>query len=164
MYNSIGPLSHPEDLYRYINLSESQAISEANTKRRTSRIVFDPFVFTLFLLLFITIVVISVYYLIIFLPSVIMNFNNLIENTIPNELTYYHSLLDQHNRTLVHIESNILTYMNLTNIVLNTDTLQISNHIIENMDRITSSLNITQIQNNLDDIVNTLNRILPHLK
>lgn len=161
MYNSIGPLGHPEDLYKYINLSESQ---RPHTNPRTSRIIFDPFVFTLLLLIFITIIVISIYYLIIILPHVIMNFNNLIENTIPNELVYYHSLLQQHNQTLVQMENKLLSYLNVSHIIINPDTFHTANHIIGNMDRITSTLNATQIQNNLEDIVNTLNRIIPHLK
>lgn len=161
MYNSIGPLGHPEDLYNYINLSESQ---RSHTNRRTSRIIFDPFVFTLLLLIFISIIVISIYYLIILLPPVVMNFNHLIESTIPNELAYYHSLLDQHNQTLVQIENKILPYLNISHIIINPDTFRTTAHIIGNMDHITSTLNITQIQNNLEDIVNTLNRIIPHLK
>jgi len=161
MYNSIRSLSHPEDLYKYINLSESQ---QPHTNRRKSRIIFDPFIFTLLLLIFISIIVISIYYLIIIFPPVITNFNNLIENTIPNELVYYHTLLHQHNQTLVQMENFILPYLNVSHIIINRDTFQTTNRIIGNMDRIDSTLNITQIQNNLEDIVNTLNRIIPHLK
>jgi len=158
MYNSIGRQSYHDDLYKFINTNEIQDSS----KRKSPRIVFDPFIFTLLLLLFIIIIVIFVYYLIIILPPVIMNFNNLISNTIPNELEYYHSLLKEHNQTLVQVEKNVLSYINISNIVINNKTLHKSNHIIDNINGITSTLNITQIQRDLDNIVNILNRIIPH--
>lgn len=161
MYNSIGRQSSYYDPWKYINISESGGQSET-PKRKPLRIVFEPFIFTLLLLFFLCMIVIFVYYLIILLPPVILNFNNLVENTIPNELEYYHSLLKQHNQTLNLIENNILSYMNVSDIIINPNTLQKSNQAIQNMVLITSSLNITQIQMNLEEIVSILNRVLPH--
>lgn len=143
----------------YINES---GINSRTSKRKSLRIVFEPFIFTLLLLFCISIIVGFVYYLVFLLPPVIMNVNVLVSSTIPNELMFYHSLLSEHNETLVQIEKNILTYTNVSSIIINPNTLDLSNRIIRNIDRITTTLNITQIQDNIEDIVNTLNRILPH--
>jgi hypothetical protein len=161
MYNSNGTFrSFPDDVYRYINISES-GVSDP-PKRKPLRIVFEPFIFTLVLLLFLTIIASFIYYLVILLPPILLNFNTLISNTLPNELQYYHSIIAEHNQTLSGIESNILHYLNISNILVNPENLDRSVHILRNMDRITSALNVTQVQQDLDSIVNTLNRILPH--
>jgi hypothetical protein len=153
MYNSNGPFRFlPDDMYRYIDISESRGSTETH-KRKPLRIVFEPFIFTLVLLLFLTMITLFIYYFIILLPPILLNFNTLISNTIPNELQYYHSIIDQHNQTLSAIESSI------SNVLFNSNNLD---HILHNMERITSSLNITQIQQDLDSIVYTLNRIFPH--
>ena len=130
--------------------------------KRKMRFVFDPFLFTLILLILCSLLFCIVYYLIIFLPPIIFNFNTLISTTVPNELQYYHSLVQSHNETVTTIEKNILNYLSLSEIVVNKNTLNSVNHIIFNMEGITSTLNVTQIQTNLGEIVNILNRVIPH--
>jgi hypothetical protein len=135
---------------------------QLSTPKRKVRFVFDPFLFTLILLILCSLLFCIVYYLLIFLPPIIYNFNTLIATTIPNELQYYHSLTQSHNQTITIIEKNILSYLSLSEIVVNKNTLNSVDHIIFNMEGITSTLNVTQIQTNLEEIVNILNRVIPH--
>ena len=138
--------------------------SEVQRKKKSKmRLVFDPIIFTLFILIISIIIATIVYYMFFILPSIFINFDTLVSKTIPNELQFYHSLFEQHNQTMYQIETSLLKYLDRSEIILNNHTLSTINHIINNSEEITSSLNITLIQNNLNDIVNTLNRILPHI-
>ena len=130
--------------------------------KRKVRFVFDPFLFTLILLILCSLLFCIVYYLLIFLPPIIYNFNTLVAITIPNELQYYHSMIQSHNGTVTTIEKSILNYLSLSEIIVNKNTLNSVNRIIFNMEGITSTLNVTQIQSDLGSIVNILNRVIPH--
>ena len=132
-------------------------------KPQKMRLVFDPIIFTLFILIICIITTTIVYYMFFVLPAIFINFDTLVSKTIPNELQFYHSLFEQHNQTIYQIETHLLNYLNRSEIILNNHTLSTINHIINNSEEITSSLNITLIQNNLNDIVNTLNQLLPHI-
>lgn len=131
-------------------------------KQKKFRWSFDPFLFTLLLLITLTIIVVCVYYLIIILPPLIYNMNYLLSQTIPKEIQYYHSLFEFHNQTLTYLEDLVLKNLYTSEIVFNNNTLYQTNRIVHNMDIITSTLNVTQIQDNINDIVNTLNRLFPH--
>jgi len=147
-------------MYNRIDLVEQ---GSALTVRRRKRfnIVFDPFLFFILLIITCIILTITIYYLVIVIPPIVYNINKLI-STIPDELQFYHTLFQEHNRTLTEIEINVSKYITLSEIIVNNITLSKVSDIIVNMDGITSTLNITGIQNNINDIAATLNRVIPH--
>jgi predicted PurR-regulated permease PerM len=90
-------------------------------------------------------------YLFITINPLIENFNNL-TNKISNQLDYYQSIVSLHNTTLFEIESKINNIVNKNEIPT----------IIDNLNRITSELNVTLIQNDLNTIANDLTKVIPH--
>jgi len=118
-------------------------------KPRKIKIVFDPYIFTLIILIFVLFTSALVYFTLIFFIPCINNFNHLTSERIPNEIDFIHQFLTQQNKTINDIESKMII-MNEIKI----------NHIIQNLEIITTNLNVTQLQNNIQNIVNDLNKVI----
>jgi hypothetical protein len=134
-------------------------------KQRKSKIRFDPFVFGSFVFL---IVIVFVFFLlcVITIIPVIENFNLLISMKIPNELEFYHQIVLEHNQTIYRLESKIERYIDVAEIVVNPKVLTQVVAVISNIEKITNTINVTKIENNLDEIQNDLNtiaQIIQHL-
>jgi len=130
------------------------------SQQRRIGLIFDPFVFSILVLIFLIILSVLIYSFVFLIYPVIKNFDQLVSNDIPAELEYLHEIIRQHNQTLTMIEGNLLEYFNTTNIIVTENNFHKINHIIQNVDFITSTLNVTQLQNNIQDIVNDLNKII----
>jgi hypothetical protein len=109
------------------------------SKKKNIQTTFDPFTFSISLLIFICILSCIVFYLIY----------------LQNEIEFYHQVVAQQNQTIYQIENKIL------NQILNDDNMQKINTILYNIERISTQFNITQIQNNLQDIAKVINHYAP---
>lgn len=132
---------------------------------KKSKIRFDPLVFGSFVCLIVIVFVFVLFFVITIIP-VISNFNQLISVTIPNELDFYHQIVLEHNQTIYRLEMKIERYIDVAEIVVNPKVLSQVVAVISNMDKITNTINVTKIENNLDEIQNDLNaiaQIIQHL-
>jgi hypothetical protein len=111
------------------------------SKKNRMHMMFDPFSFAIGLLILSSILSCIVYYL--------LNFN------LESEINFYHQIIAQQNQTLSEIEIRIKDH------ILSMENLQKFNEIIFHIDRISNQLNITQIQNNLQDIANVIRHYVP---
>jgi predicted PurR-regulated permease PerM len=137
----------------YFNPGESSEYIKLNPIRKTNRIRYDPLLTTLVTLFGLFFVVSFIYAGFVILP-VIANFNQILVQ-IPPEITYYHNLASQQNQTWVELENNL-------SIVINSKTLKRMEETIQQVDIITKTLNVTQIQNELKQIVSILESLIPH--
>ena len=111
----------------------------------------DPFVCTILLLSFLLSLGTLVFFIVEILP-ILHHFDSLISSKIPNELDFYHEIAQQHNHTITIIENTINDPVMFKEIKT----------IFYQMQRITSELNITQIQDNINQIAMILNQIIHH--
>lgn len=137
----------------YFNPGETSEYTKITPIRKTSRIRYDPLLTTLVTLFGLFFVVCFIYTGIVIIP-ILTNFNQVLLQ-IPPEISYYHNLVSQHNQTLVELENNL-------SIVINSQTLKSIEQTIQQVDMITKTLNVTQIQNELKQIVSILERLIPN--
>jgi hypothetical protein len=114
--------------------------NHSKQKRKAIQVSFDPFLFMLWVI-FITL---TLGYLIPFFQSA----QNLLQNIIPNEIDFYHQLIQEQNQTISRIEQEIFNPKMIQQIQV------ILNHL--------QQLNITEVQNDIHDIANILNQIIHH--
>ena len=145
-------------MYNFLTTSNEVGIYQ---RRRKLKCSIDPFVFTTLIIILFCIVSMMIYIFVLLTP-ILHNFDHLITTTIPNELDFYHNMTLHHNQTISKIEKYMIEYLNSTNIILNQNTLDNANVIVENIKEISTNLNISEIQFNLNQIVMILNKILPH--
>jgi predicted PurR-regulated permease PerM len=126
-------------------------ISEQTKLNPINRIRYDPLLSILVTLFGLFFVVCFIYAGILIIP-VLTNFN-LILTQIPSEINFYHNIVAQHNQTLVKLENNLL-------IIVNSHTLKNIEETIQQVDMITKNLNVTQIQDDLKQIVSILERLI----
>lgn len=119
--------------------------------RRKKNLVYQNIILTLLFLLILSLVGSIVYLIIIFNP-IIYSFHQLISSKIPLEIDYYHQIIDYQNKSISFIEQKIDDSISIQDI----------KDIIYSIKKITSQTNITQIQDNLNDIANILNQIIHH--
>ena len=99
--------------------------------------------------------ILSLFTLVFFVVAIfpiLQHFDHLISTQIPNQLDFYHQLAVQHNQTLTQIEISINDPILFQEI----------KSILSQVQRITSELNITQIQNDIHQISTILGQIIHH--
>jgi hypothetical protein len=111
------------------------------SKKKRISLTFDPFSFAVLLLILSSILSCIIYFL--------LNFN------LESEIQFFHQILSLHNQTISKIETRIIQQ------ILSKENLQRINQIIINTNRISNDFNITQIQNNLQDIANVIRHNAP---
>ena len=133
MSNSIWSEEEPLNTFKFNYKSKNKKI----------HIIFDPFTFSISLLIFVSILTCIVYYL--------LHFN------LESEIKFYHQVVFNQTLLITQIEHRIMDQ------VLNSENIQKMNVIINNIEKISSQFNITQIQNNLEDIAKVINHYAPPL-
>lgn len=109
------------------------------SKNKKIHIVLDPFTFSISLLILFSILFCIIYYLVI----------------LRSEIGFYHQIFSEQSQNLLLIENRIIHQ------ILNSDNIQKANKIITQVERISNQFNITQIQNNLQQITNGIAHIVP---
>jgi hypothetical protein len=117
------------------------------SKNKKIQIVFDPFIISVVILLF----VISISLVIIYLVKL----------NLYHEIQFYHQIISQHNETITKIENKILGYSLQIDQIISSNNTEIINKIIAQIDKITSELNVTQLQNNIQEITKVIMHYAP---
>jgi predicted PurR-regulated permease PerM len=130
----------------YIELADKSA-----TNKKTLRIRFDPILFSVVLVLGLFFVG-SIVYIGITIYPMIAQMKQIL-TTIPGEIDFYHQVISEHNRTLNSIENAMINY-------LNPETSKIVNDTIFEIHFLSRSINMTQIEYDLSQIVSILQHLI----